>query len=63
MNRYLDAAIDGVYTAGTTLLGYMVGVGTGGPVMPSKAALFTAFITGVIGFANQLRGLNRPASS
>ena len=57
MNQYIDAAIDGVYTAGTTLLGYMVA--QGGPVMPSKAALLVALVTGLIGFANQLRGVRK----
>lgn len=61
MNIYVDAIIDGVYSAATTLLGYMVGVGAGGPVVPSKAALLVAVVTGVIGAANQLRALRKPA--
>lgn len=54
---WVDAGIDGVYSAGTTLLGYMMG--TGGPAIPSKAAILVAIVTGVIGAANQLRGLRK----
>lgn len=60
MNVYLDAAIDGLYTAGTTLLGYMVG--SGQAQLPSSAALIVALVTGIVGFANQLRGLRKVAS-
>jgi hypothetical protein len=59
MNPYLDAAVDGLYTAGTTLLGYMVA--SGGAVMPTKAGLLVSLVTGVLGFANHLRGLRKPA--
>ena len=59
MNAYVDAVVDGVYTAATTLLGYMVA--SGGPVMPSKAALAVAAVTAVLGAANQLRGLRKAA--
>ena len=59
MNVYIDALVDGFYTAGTTLLGYMVA--NGGAVMPTKAALLVALVTGVIGAANQLRGLRKPS--
>ena len=61
MNVWIDAAIDGLYTAGTTLLGYMVG--SGSAQMPSKAALLVALVTGVVGFANQLRGLRKPVAA
>ena len=57
MDKYIDALIDGLYTAGTTLLGYMVAQGQAS--MPSKAALLTALVTGVVGFANQLRALRK----
>jgi hypothetical protein len=59
MNQYIDAVIDGLYTAGTTLLGYMVA--SGGAIMPTKAALMVAAVTGLVGAANQLRGLRKPA--
>lgn len=57
MNPYVDAIIDGVYSAATTLLGYMVGAG--GAVVPSKAAVLVALVTGVLGAANQLRALRK----
>ena len=54
----VDALVDGLYVAGTTLLGYMVGQG-GAPTMPSKPALMLAAITGLVGAANQLRALRK----
>lgn len=57
MNQYIDAGIDGLYTFGATLLGYMVAQGE--PVIPSSAALLTALVTGLVGFANQLRGIRK----
>ena len=57
MNPYVDAVIDGLYTAGTTLLGYMVA--SGGAIMPTKAGILVALVTGLVGAANQLRGLRK----
>lgn len=61
MNTYIgsliDAVVDGLYTAGTTLLGYMVAQGQ--PTVPSRGALLLALVTGVVGAANQLRALRK----
>lgn len=57
MERWIDATIDGVYSAATTMLGYMIG--TGGPVIPSKAAIAVCIVTGVLGAMNHLRGLRK----
>ena len=57
MNAYLDALMDGIYTAGSTLLGYMVA--SGGAVVPTRAAILVSVVTGIVGAANQLRGLNK----
>jgi hypothetical protein len=59
LNQWVDAVIDGLYTAGTTLLGYMVS--QGGPAIPSKAAIAVALVTGGVGMFNQLRALRRTA--
>lgn len=53
----LDAIVDGAYTAGTLLLGYMISAGQ--PVVPSKAAVLFACATGLVGALNQLRALKR----
>jgi hypothetical protein len=55
--QYVDALIDGLYTAGATLLGYMVA--SGGAVIPTKAAVLVAAVTGLVGGLNQLRGLRK----
>lgn len=34
-------------------------VASGGAIMPSKAGLLVALVTGVVGFANQLRGIRK----
>lgn len=53
----IDAVIDGVYTAGSALL--VVMVANGNYVLPSKAALYAAGVTGLVGAANQLRALRK----
>jgi hypothetical protein len=57
MNKYLDAATDGLYTAVSFLTGYMMH--NGSIVMPTGAAWLFAGLLGVGGFANQLRGINK----
>ena len=57
VNAILDAVIDGVYTAGSALLVVMVSNGT--YVVPNKAALYAAGVTGLVGAANQLRALRK----
>ena len=59
LTQGLDALVDGLYTAGTTLLGYMIA--SGGPVMPTKSALAVAIVTGLVGGLNQLRARKQPA--
>ena len=56
-NAIIDAIIDGVYTAGSALLVVMVSNGT--YVVPNKAALYAAGVTGLVGAANQLRALRK----
>ena len=53
----LDALVDGGYSAGPTMLGYMIA--SGGPVVPSKAAVMVALVTGAVGALNQLRALRK----
>jgi len=53
----MDALIDGVYTAGSALL--VVMVSNGSYILPSKAALYAAAVTGIVGAANQLRALRK----
>lgn len=57
INAVLDAIIDGIYTAGSALL--VVMVSNGQYVMPNKAALYAAGVTGLVGAANQLRALRK----
>jgi hypothetical protein len=57
LGTVIDALVDGAYTGMSTLLGYMAG--TGGPVIPSKAAFMLAGATGFLGFLNQLRALRK----
>lgn len=57
MNAIIDAIIDGVYTAGSALL--VVMVSNGEYIVPNKAALFAAGVTGLVGAANQLRALRK----
>ena len=52
-----DALVDGAYTGMMTLMGYMIG--QGGPVIPSKAAIFFSIGTAALGFLNQLRALRK----
>lgn len=52
-----DALVDGVYTAGSALL--VVMVSNGSYVIPNKAALYAALVTGIVGAANQLRALRQ----
>ena len=56
---YVDAAIDGVYTAASTVLGAMTVQGQ--VTLPNKATLLAAVLTGIVGAANQLRALNKPS--
>ena len=55
--QYVDSAIGGLYTAGATLLGDIVA--SGGAVIPTKAAVVVAVVTGLVGGLNQLRGLRK----
>ncbi len=57
VNAIIDAIIDGVYTAGSALL--VVMVSNGEYVVPNKAALYAAAVTGLVGAANQLRALRK----
>ena len=57
VNAVIDAVIDGVYTAGSALLVVMVSEGS--YVIPNKAALYAAGVTGLVGAANQLRALRK----
>jgi len=58
LREVIDSAIDGAYTFTATLLGYFAGQG-GALVMPSKAALVLAALTGLGGFLNQWRALRK----
>ena len=58
VNAIADAVIDGIYTAGSALL--VVMVSNGQYVVPNKAALYAAGVTGLVGAANQLRALRKP---
>lgn len=57
MNKYVDAGIDGAYTALSFLAGYMAA--NGAIVLPTKAVWVYALILGAVGALNQLRGLNQ----
>lgn len=54
MNKYVNSAVDGLYTAAATYLGYALA--SGGAVIPSKAAIVVCLVTGLAGMANDLRG-------
>jgi hypothetical protein len=57
VNAIIDAIVDGIYTGGSALL--VVMVSNGNYVVPNKAALYAAGITGLVGAANQLRALRK----
>lgn len=57
INAVIDAVIDGIYTSGSALLVVMVSNGT--YIVPNKAALYAAGVTGLVGAANQLRALRK----
>lgn len=57
MSIYIDALVDGLYTAAVAISGYMVA--QGGPVIPSRAAVLVSLVAGAIGALNQLRGLRK----
>lgn len=53
----VEALVDFVITGGSALVGYMSAQGQ--LVMPSVPAIIVAVITGLIGAANQVRGVIR----
>lgn len=57
INAIADAIIDGVYTSGSALL--VVMVSNGQYIVPNRAALYAAAVTGLVGAANQLRALRK----
>jgi hypothetical protein len=53
----IEALVDFVITGGSALVGYMTA--NGQLTMPSTPAVIVAVITGLIGAANQVRGVMR----
>lgn len=53
----VEATVDFTITAGSSLLGYMTAQGT--LTLPSRAAVIVAVVSGLVGAANQVRGVLR----